>query len=489
MKSQEFFNIISDIDERFVNEVRDDVRREDIFSETQRPQILRAERSASKAFLKPIMCGAACLAVAGGAALGFARFGGIGSVPANTGTSDAVLSGAASPGVSLVDNSDQTSSSVVGIVDNSNQTSDSETSIDKIIDSTEQSVDVQPQYVLQYIVDNKYKGMDGMRDYFNVHYTKNHGYGLGYLRSSGLAQKQIEYSDDCLELTLKIGTGSDIYAIDGGAVVFAGDSDFGNLIIIKHTRDDYSAYGYLDELFVKAGDIVENGTVIATSGSAQNYVDNSTRHCLDQISYDAVILRFDREITLEEWNLYAEVALAPTREYDGLSLKEYLDKEFAESPFGNYYNKYYNDSEISHGLASGCIGGMVNRPSGYKYSKNCDVLDIKLNNIGSDIYTMDGGSVVYAGASDFGNLVIIKHAEDDYSAYGYLGEVLVKVGDNVRDGDVIARSGSARNYSNKADYDVTVLRFDREITLSEWNDYSALVLKTPWHSSKPMQLS
>lgn len=466
MRSQEFFNIIADIDERFVNEVRDDVRREDILSEIQRPQILRPERSAPKAFLKPLMCGAACLAVAGGAALGFARFGGVKTAPADVPDSGTVISGAASSVVSLDDNSDQASSS--------------ETSIDKIINSGTQSVVVQhPAPNIAYIVDGKYKGTDGLHNYYDAHY-KDIGYGCGSgTMNCPTHPHQFQYSLNCNELRVKCDLiGYDVYSLDGGVVVYAGTSDSGNLVIIKHTDEDYSAYGYLGDLLVKVGDCVENGSVIAKADSARNYVNDADRN---KLRCDIMMLRLDREFTPNEWNVYSSAHLE--------SDIKIHDKVIDVGRMGEYYNAHYNDTRISHGYASGCLGSMVVYPSGYEYSKNCDVLDIILNNIGSEIYTIDGGKVVYVGASNFGNLIIIKHAEDDYSAYGYLGEVLVTAGDSVKNGDVIARSGSARNYSDKVTWDVTVLRFDREITLNEWNDYSALVLKSPWHSSSSMQLS
>lgn len=468
MRSQEFFNIIADIDERFVNEVRDDVRQNNAFSETQRPQILRPERSARKAFFKPLMCGAACLAIAGGAALGFATFARSGGrvapadVPSDSGTA---ISGAASSGVSL-DNS-------------SGYAANSDVSVDEITDPDKQSDAADAQYVFSHCVDRKYKGMDGMDDYYHAHYE-----GVGYqwgIGSMSCSNHQLQYDLNCVQLRVTCDlTDCDVYSLDGGKVVYAGASDFGNLIIIKHTDDDYSAYGYLGDLFVNAGDCVENGTVIARSGSARNYVNDADR---DKLRCDIMMLRLDREFTLDEWNVYSAAYLE-----DDIKLYDRILHE-PVGRMGEYYNTHYNDLDISRGHASSDIGSMVVRPSAYEYGKNCDVLDIKLNNIGSDIYTMDSGKVVYAGASNFGSLIIIKHADDDYSAYGYLGEMLVKTGDNVRDGDVIAKSGSARNYSDKAAWDVTVLRFDREITLNEWNDYSALVLKTPWHSSRSMQLS
>lgn len=473
MRSQEFFNIIADIDERFVNEVRDDVRREDILSETQRPQILRPERSARKAFLKPLMCGAACLAIAGGAALGFtvfARTGGIKTAPADSPSDNGIV-------ISSTANSD------IGVTDSADQP---DTDIDKTDASGEQPTVNEPQYEFLNYIDRKYKGMDGMRDYFNTHYTQNHGYGLGHLNSNALVPKEIKYSDDCLRLNMKIGTGCDIYAIDSGKVVYAGESDYGNLVIIDHSAHDYdySAYGYLDELLVEAGDIVHNGDVIAKSGSAKNYVDNSTRHCLDEINYDVTVFRFDREITLDEWNLYAASTLAPRREPDGLTLPEYLEKEMNSDPLGKYYNTYYF-KKSAHGCAMASVAGLVNHPSSYEPGEHTRILDIECD-LDCDIFAFGSGTVVYAGASSHGNVVIIKHAEDDYSAYGYLDDLFVTTGDSVNDGDVIARSASARSYSNKADYDVTVLRSAKEITPEKWNDYSAFMLDNPWHSSKSM---
>jgi lipoprotein NlpD len=52
--------------------------------------------------------------------------------------------------------------------------------------------------------------------------------------------------------------------------------------------------------------------------------------------------------------------------------------------------------------------------------------------------------VVYAGGGlvGYGNLVIIKHDQEYLSAYGYNRKLLVKEGDKLAKGDIVAHMGS-----------------------------------------------
>ncbi len=62
---------------------------------------------------------------------------------------------------------------------------------------------------------------------------------------------------------------------------------------------------------------------------------------------------------------------------------------------------------------------------------------------GADVKTAAAGEVVYAGdeLTSFGNLVLVKHAEGWVTAYAHAQELLVKVGDSVKQGQVIAHAG------------------------------------------------
>jgi len=59
----------------------------------------------------------------------------------------------------------------------------------------------------------------------------------------------------------------------------------------------------------------------------------------------------------------------------------------------------------------------------------------------------EDGEVAYAGneLKGYGNLVLVKHANGYVTAYAYAKELLVKRGDKVKRGDVIAKSGQSGN--------------------------------------------
>ena len=61
-----------------------------------------------------------------------------------------------------------------------------------------------------------------------------------------------------------------INAAHNGEVVFAGagNSGYGQLIILKHNANTYSAYGYLSSINIKEGDKVKKGQQIASMGKS-----------------------------------------------------------------------------------------------------------------------------------------------------------------------------------------------------------------------------
>jgi lipoprotein NlpD len=64
--------------------------------------------------------------------------------------------------------------------------------------------------------------------------------------------------------------------------------------------------------------------------------------------------------------------------------------------------------------------------------------------MGQPIRAAEAGRVVYAGGGlvGYGNLVIIKHDQEFLSAYGYNRKLLVKEGDKLAKGDIVAHMGS-----------------------------------------------
>ena len=69
---------------------------------------------------------------------------------------------------------------------------------------------------------------------------------------------------------------------------------------------------------------------------------------------------------------------------------------------------------------------------------------------GTPIKAAEDGVVAYAGneLKGYGNLVLIRHADNFVSAYANASELLVKRGDSVKRGQVIARAGQTGNVSS-----------------------------------------
>jgi murein DD-endopeptidase MepM/ murein hydrolase activator NlpD len=63
--------------------------------------------------------------------------------------------------------------------------------------------------------------------------------------------------------------------------------------------------------------------------------------------------------------------------------------------------------------------------------------------LGTDVHAADGGLVAYAGneLKGYGNLVLLRHDNGWVTAYAHNDELLVKRGDKVRRGQIVARAG------------------------------------------------
>lgn len=65
--------------------------------------------------------------------------------------------------------------------------------------------------------------------------------------------------------------------------------------------------------------------------------------------------------------------------------------------------------------------------------------------IGTPVFAADGGEVVYAGARvrGYGNMIVLRHADDLMTVYAHNSVLLVKVGDRVASGQRLALSGQS----------------------------------------------
>ena len=72
-------------------------------------------------------------------------------------------------------------------------------------------------------------------------------------------------------LDIAAPTGTDIKACISGTVIYAGlKGSYGNIVKIKHKNNVETWYAHCNKLYVKKGDIINAGDIIATVGSTGN---------------------------------------------------------------------------------------------------------------------------------------------------------------------------------------------------------------------------
>lgn len=87
------------------------------------------------------------------------------------------------------------------------------------------------------------------------------------------------------------------------------------------------------------------------------------------------------------------------------------------------------------------VKGSVMSPFGIRHGRRHDGIDIKAAS-GVPIHAADSGKVVYSGSMHgYGNLILIRHADNFFTAYAHNRKNRVKVGEKVKRGEVIGEVG------------------------------------------------
>lgn len=96
------------------------------------------------------------------------------------------------------------------------------------------------------------------------------------------------------------------------------------------------------------------------------------------------------------------------------------------------------------------VKGEVISRFGVRNGGKHDGIDIKAKE-GTPVKAAEDGKVVYVNSSmrGYGNIVIIMHKDDYYTVYAHNKENLVRMGDKVSKGDVVASLGSTGNASTE----------------------------------------
>ena len=105
-----------------------------------------------------------------------------------------------------------------------------------------------------------------------------------------------------LAIDLAANLGDNIYAADGGVVVYAGWNNFGygNMIMIDHGNGFQTLYAHLSQLFVSCGQGVNKSQVIAAAGATGNA---SGPHLHFEVRYNGV--------PIDPWNVLPPSSPAP----------------------------------------------------------------------------------------------------------------------------------------------------------------------------------
>lgn len=141
-----------------------------------------------------------------------------------------------------------------------------------------------------------------------------------------------------------------------------------------------------------------------------------------------------QEITPEDVALSQPV---PDQEVtiDGVDLtQEVAEPAFVQKTMGN--------TQLSWPVA---VRGAVLTKFAQNGSKGIEIA----GEMGSDVLAAAAGRVLYTGdnVSGYGNLIIITHGPGAVTVYGHNSEILVKKGDNVTNGQVIAKMGNSDSKS------------------------------------------
>ena len=90
------------------------------------------------------------------------------------------------------------------------------------------------------------------------------------------------------------------------------------------------------------------------------------------------------------------------------------------------------------------VAGFGAKPSG----KHNDGINVAVPK-GTSIKAAENGVVAYAGSElePYGNLILIRHANNWVTAYAHNDKLLVKRGDTVRRGQIIGKAGQSGNVS------------------------------------------
>lgn len=198
---------------------------------------------------------------------------------------------------------------------------------------------------------------------------------------------------------------------------------FGNVIVVRHDNGLETVYGNNAENLVKSGERVKAGQTIAIVGTNQGRT-----YCLFSVMVNGSRINPETIVSLESHRLRKQTLLYEKTSSWKVNVSVLKGPRLEEST---------SDQWWCYPLP----GAKVISPYGRRGGRSHTGVDLKTKPDDNIRAAFDGEVVFSAKYAGYGNLVRILHGNGLETYYSHNSKNLVKVGDRVKAGDVIALTG------------------------------------------------
>lgn len=198
---------------------------------------------------------------------------------------------------------------------------------------------------------------------------------------------------------------------------------FGNVIVIRHENGLETVYGNNAENLVKSGDKVKAGQTIAIVGT-----DKGRTYCLFAVMVNGSRINPETIFSLESHRLHKQTLLYEKTASWKVNVSVLRGPRLEETASNQWW----------------CYplpGAKVISPYGRRGGRSHSGVDLKTKPDDEIRAAFDGEVVFSAKYAGYGNLIRILHGNGLETYYSHNSKNLVKVGDRVKAGDVIALTG------------------------------------------------
>ena len=275
------------------------------------------------------------------------------------------------------------------------------------------------------------KGLFDKSDMFTIDFSEYLSSDYSFPLPVGKAKQGNDYN-----IEIDTWKGDAVKAMfDGTVRMSRNHNQFGNIIVVRHDNGLETVYGRNAQNLVKVGDRVKAGQTLAIVGG-----EGGRYYCEFAIMVNGARINPEIIISLQNHRLRETTVycrkLANGR-IDVSNLPVANVNPFAKSNTFNIDFSAVSEKEWSYPLPGGKVISNYGRRDGRMHSGT----DIKTK-ANDNILAAFAGEVVFSGRmSGYGNIVRIRHANGLETYYSHNSKNLVKVGDRVKAGQVIALTG------------------------------------------------